>query len=164
MSVDKLMLLNCGVGSCSPGTLKSLLQHHNSKATILRCSAFFIVQVSHPYMTTGEGQVLYKLGKWETVGSFWTGEEVGIKDFSGAIYFTKYNSVFCELYLKPGLFFFNSPPYPLLLWLGIYIELLKSAASNLGWSLGNRSGLEIGFRSHMSRKNSWTHDIAKGIV
>ena len=34
------------------GTLKSLLQHHSSKATILHCSAFFIVQLSHPYMTT----------------------------------------------------------------------------------------------------------------
>ena len=34
------------------GTLKSLLQHHSSKASILRCSAFFTVQVSHPYMTT----------------------------------------------------------------------------------------------------------------
>ena len=36
------------------GTLKSLLQHHSSKASILQCSAFFIVQVSHPYMTTGK--------------------------------------------------------------------------------------------------------------
>ena len=35
------------------GTLKSLLQHHSSKASILRCSAFFIIQLSHPYMTTG---------------------------------------------------------------------------------------------------------------
>ena len=35
-------------------TLKSLLQHHNSKASILWCSAFFIVQLSHPYMTTGK--------------------------------------------------------------------------------------------------------------
>ena len=35
------------------GTLKSLLQHRSSKASILRCSAFFIVQLSHPYMTTG---------------------------------------------------------------------------------------------------------------
>ena len=34
------------------GTLKSLLQHHSSKAFILECSAFFIVQLSHPYMTT----------------------------------------------------------------------------------------------------------------
>ena len=36
------------------GTLKSLLQHHHSKASILRCSAFFTVQLSHPYMTTGK--------------------------------------------------------------------------------------------------------------
>ena len=36
------------------GTLKSLLQHHSSKASILRCSAFFIVQLSHSYMTTGK--------------------------------------------------------------------------------------------------------------
>ena len=40
------------------GTLKSLLQHHSSKASILRCSAFFIVQLSHPYMTTGKTIVL----------------------------------------------------------------------------------------------------------
>ena len=36
------------------GTLKSLLQHHSSKASILRSSAFFTVQLSHPYMTTGK--------------------------------------------------------------------------------------------------------------
>ena len=36
------------------GTLKSLVQHHSSKASILLCSAFFIVQLSHPYMTTGK--------------------------------------------------------------------------------------------------------------
>ena len=36
------------------GTLKSLLQHHSSKASIVQCSAFFIVQLSHPYMTTGK--------------------------------------------------------------------------------------------------------------
>ena len=36
------------------GTLKSLLQHHSSKASILQCSAFFPVQLSHPYMTTGK--------------------------------------------------------------------------------------------------------------
>ena len=39
------------------GTLKSLLQHHSSKASMLRCSAFFIVQLSHPYMTTGKPQL-----------------------------------------------------------------------------------------------------------
>ena len=36
------------------GTLKSLLQHHSSKASVLQCSAFFIVQLSHPYVTTGK--------------------------------------------------------------------------------------------------------------
>ena len=36
------------------GTLKSLLQHHSSKASILQCSAFFMVQLSHPYMTNGK--------------------------------------------------------------------------------------------------------------
>ena len=40
------------------GTLKSLLQHHSSKASILWCSAFFIVQLSHPYMTTGKTTAL----------------------------------------------------------------------------------------------------------
>ena len=40
------------------GTLKSLLQHHSSKASILRCSAFFIFQFSHPYMTTGKSIAL----------------------------------------------------------------------------------------------------------
>ena len=40
------------------GTLKSLLQHHCSKASILLCSAFFIVQLSHPYMTTGKTTAL----------------------------------------------------------------------------------------------------------
>ena len=40
------------------GTLKSLLQHHSSKASILRCSAFFTVQLSHPYMTTGKAIAL----------------------------------------------------------------------------------------------------------
>ena len=40
------------------GTLKRLLQHHSSKASILQCSAFFIVQLSHSYMTTGKNIVL----------------------------------------------------------------------------------------------------------
>ena len=40
------------------GTLKSLLQHHSSKASILWCSAFFAVQLSHPYMTTGKSIAL----------------------------------------------------------------------------------------------------------
>ena len=47
------------------GTLKSLLQHHSSKASIFRCSAFFIVQLSHPYMTTGKTTALTR---WTFVG------------------------------------------------------------------------------------------------
>ena len=47
------------------GTLKSLLQHHNSKASILRCSPFFIVQLSHPYMTTRKTTALTR---WTFVG------------------------------------------------------------------------------------------------
>ena len=47
------------------GTLKSLLQHHRSKASILQCSAFFIVQLSHPYMTTGKTTALTR---WTFVG------------------------------------------------------------------------------------------------
>ena len=47
------------------GTLKSLLQHHSSKASILWCPALFIVQLSHPYMTTGE---TIALTRWTFVG------------------------------------------------------------------------------------------------
>ena len=53
------------------GTLKSLLQHHSSKASILWCSAFFTVQLSHPYMTTGK---TIALTRWTLVGKvvcFW---------------------------------------------------------------------------------------------
>ena len=47
------------------GTLKSLLQHHSSKASVFRCSAFFMVQLSHPYMTTGK---TIALTRWTFVG------------------------------------------------------------------------------------------------
>ena len=47
------------------GTLKSLLQHHSSKASILQRSAFFIIQLSHPYMTSGK---TIALTKWAFVG------------------------------------------------------------------------------------------------
>ena len=43
------------------GTLKSLLQHHSSKASVLRRSAFFTVQLSHPYMTTGKSEAKTEL-------------------------------------------------------------------------------------------------------
>ena len=48
-----------------PGTLKNLLQHYSSKASILQCSAFFIVQLSHPHMTTGK---TIALTRWTFVG------------------------------------------------------------------------------------------------
>ena len=47
------------------GTLKSLLQHHSSKASIFQCSVFFTVQLSHPYMTTGKTMALTR---WTFVG------------------------------------------------------------------------------------------------
>ena len=47
------------------GTLKSLLQHHSSKVSILQCSAFFIVQLSHPHVTTGK---TIALTRWTFVG------------------------------------------------------------------------------------------------
>ena len=47
------------------GTLKSLRQHHSSKASILRCSAFYIVQLSYPYMTTGK---TIALTRWTLFG------------------------------------------------------------------------------------------------
>ena len=57
--MDRLDLL------AAQGTLKSLLQHHSSKASIFQCSAFFIVQLSHPYMTTGKTTALTR---WTFVG------------------------------------------------------------------------------------------------
>ena len=57
------------------GTLKSLLQHCSSKASILRCSAFFIVQLSHPYVTTGKTIALtrwtyWNICRWEIIFKF----------------------------------------------------------------------------------------------
>ena len=49
----------------SKGLFKSLLQHHSSKASVLQCSAFFTVQLSHPYMTTGKS---IALTRWTLVG------------------------------------------------------------------------------------------------
>ena len=54
------------------GTLKSLLQHHSSKASILRHSAFFVVQLSHPYMTTGNTIALTRWSPDLLLSQFWT--------------------------------------------------------------------------------------------
>ena len=48
------------------GTLKGLLQHHSSKASILQCSVFFMVQLAHPYMTTGKTIALTKWTNWQS--------------------------------------------------------------------------------------------------
>ena len=64
------------------GTLKSLFQYHSSKAWILQCSAFFIVQLSHPYMTTGKTIALTR----------WT--------FIGKVMSLLFNSLFTMLYFK----------------------------------------------------------------
>ena len=56
------------------GTLKSLLQHHTSKASILRCSAFFIVQLSHPYLATGKVRVVDTISCWHS--KFQIGKEL----------------------------------------------------------------------------------------
>ena len=57
--------MNCFDLLAVPGTLKSLLQHYSSKASILQCSAFFMVQLSHPYMTPGKTTALTR---WTFVG------------------------------------------------------------------------------------------------
>ena len=88
------------------GTLKSLLQHHSSRASILQCSAFFIVQLSHPYMTTGKittWQVNSKNGNWWTKG------------------FKKYFTPFCygmlEVYTKVNISVDPSASHQLQQWL-----------------------------------------------
>ena len=64
-----LLLISFRIDWCDllavKGTLKSLLQHHSSKVSILRCSAFFTVQLSHPYVTTGKTTALTR---WTFVG------------------------------------------------------------------------------------------------
>ena len=60
------------------GTLKSLLQHHSSKASVPWCSAFFIVQLSHPYMTTGK---TIAWTRWTFVGKVMQGTSCKMPDW-----------------------------------------------------------------------------------
>ena len=76
------------------GTLKSLLQHHSSKASILRCSAFFIVQLSHPYMTTGK---TIALTQWTFV------DKVVFLLFNTPTSFRKISIGFCFVFSSLGL-------------------------------------------------------------
>ena len=64
------------------GTLKSFLQQHSSKASILRCSAFFTVQLSHPYMTTGKTVTLTR------------------RTFVGKVMSLRFNMLLCIHYIK----------------------------------------------------------------
>ena len=59
------------------GILKSLLQHHNSKASILQCSAFFTVQLSHQYMTTGKTIAFTRQYRWRNNSKILTGIILG---------------------------------------------------------------------------------------
>ena len=63
------------------GSLKSLLQHHSSKASILRCSAFFIVQLSQPYMTTEKtiGWTSLKASVFSAQPSLWSNSHISIR-------------------------------------------------------------------------------------
>ena len=72
------------------GTLKSLLQHHSSKASILQRSAFFIVQLSHPYMTTGKTKALTR---WTFVGKVETEHCLKHKNMLPAMWVRKHS--FC---------------------------------------------------------------------
>ena len=63
--LEKSMVFPVVMYECECWTLKSLLQYHSSKAPILQCSAFFIVQLSHPYMTTGK---TVALTRWTFAG------------------------------------------------------------------------------------------------
>ena len=65
----------------SPEARRGLLQHHSSKASILRCSAFFMVQISHPYMTTGK---TIALTRWTFVDRV-TGGALPLPDESGDV-------------------------------------------------------------------------------
>ena len=74
------------------GTLKSLLQHHSSKASVLWCSAFFTVQLSHPYMTTGK---TIALTRWMFVGK--------VMSLLFNVLSYEHNSYFFKIYLTESL-------------------------------------------------------------
>ena len=75
------------------GTLKRLLQHHSSKASILRCSAFFTVQFSHPYMTTGK---TIALTRWTFVGKVMS----LLFNMLSRLVTTFTNSLICDIFMN----------------------------------------------------------------
>ena len=90
------------------GTLKSLLQHNSSKASILQCSAFFTVQLSHPYMTTGKVQAGFRKGRGtrdQIANIHWIMEKA--REFQKHIYFcfTKPKPLTVWITINCGKFF-----------------------------------------------------------
>ena len=83
------------------GILKSLLQHHSSKASILQCSAFFTVQLSHPYMTTGKTIALASTPKENVFSMIFTSEDEGFWAW-----------ILCRALLSPSLLFFFPSSLP----------------------------------------------------
>ena len=80
--------------------LKSLLQHPNSKASVLRYSAFFIIQLSHPYMTTGKTIALTKQTFVSKLPSQWTNYLCFIFNSFYPNLLTTFTSVYCYFYLS----------------------------------------------------------------
>ena len=70
MNIQGWLLLGLVSSLAVQRTLKCLLQHHSSKASIIQCSAFFMVQLSHPYMTTGK-TIALTIGIFVSKGLFW---------------------------------------------------------------------------------------------
>ena len=81
-------------------TLKSLLQHHSSKASILLCSAFFIVQLSYPYMTTGK---TIALTRWTFVG-----KAISFRSIVVFLYDTRKATLIISCFTWSGLIAFTS--------------------------------------------------------
>ena len=92
------------------GTLKSLLQHHSSKASILWCSAFFMVQLSHPYMTTGKTIALTR----------WT-------------FVSKVMSLLFNMLSKLVITFLPRSKRPLIAWLQFYHILFTKGSTRDMW-------------------------------
>ena len=100
------------------GTLKSLLQHHTSKASILRRSTFFTVQISHPYVTTGK---TIALTRWTLQGTKWVARKIKSLTLSKVIL----SFIALEIYLKCISNLLSlvtcSESLENYFWLGIYI-------------------------------------------
>ena len=116
------------------GTLKSLLQHHGSKASILRCSAFFTIQLSHPYMTNGK---TIALTRWTFVGKVMS----LLLNMLSRLVITKVGPYFLTFPSGPlralylSIILLDFPPKPMEMNGAIF--LLAAEAQDLGFLLGS---------------------------